>query len=157
MIVVFFSSSFSPSAFSFSLSFWVSASTASGAFSWFHGSFVESSKVSILARPALPPGPLPNSMSSVRGVLRNLFMIPEKLGKLIEANGLNLVSVFLSSAAGTVSSVKWGLMDLIVWNEFYDYLSSRHYLKPQRLVSRDLLVLLQVHSSWRKGFATWLR
>lgn len=101
----FFSSS-SSGAFFGSSTFSVAASVASP-FSWFHGSLVLSSSVSIDANPAFPPGPLPSSMSSERGVRRNLFMIPEKLGKLIEAKRLVLVSVFFSSLLSARKEIRY--------------------------------------------------
>lgn len=41
-------------------------------------------------------------MSSERPVRRSLFKRPEKFGTLIDANGLNLVSVFFSSTSSAV-------------------------------------------------------
>lgn len=131
----FFSGSGSSAAFSLSFG------AASGTLSWFHGSLVESSSVSIEANPALP-----NSMSSERGVLRNLFMIPENFGKLIEAK--NLVSFFFSSLLSAAIEAGY----CTISTTLRSYLSYRHYLKPLLLWSSPVSVL-RCRSSSRKDFA----
>lgn len=70
-------------------------------------------------------------MSFERGALRNLFMIPENFGKLIEAKGLNLVSAFLSSLLSAVKKFKLSEVCDQKGRLIFFYLFFHHCLKPR--------------------------